>query len=84
MSSAYARQRERLRAFCVDFNWDELGRFASPGLYAAANAREHVAWYRALGANTIQTFCVSHNGYAWYPSRIAPRTPGLRGDFSVN
>jgi hypothetical protein len=72
---------ERVKAFCVDFNWDLAKRFASPGLYAHADPEAHLAWYRELGANTIQSFCVSHNGYAWYASGVAPRTPGMRGDF---
>jgi len=71
----------RAKAFCIDFNWDVLGRFASPGLYATASPREHMRWYQELGVNTIQSFCVSHNGYAWYDSDIALRTPGMRGSF---
>lgn len=58
-----------------------MNRFASPGLYGHADARRHVAWYGDLGVNTIQSFFVSHNGYAWYPSDWAPRTPGLVGNF---
>ena len=49
-----------------------------PGTYAQADPAEHVRWYQDLGANTIQTFCVSYNGYAWYPSEVAPVTPGLK------
>lgn len=71
----------RISAFCIDFNWDMLGRFASPGLYATARAEEHLKWYQELGVNTIQAFCVSTNGYAWYESEVAPRTPGMRGGF---
>lgn len=67
----------RITAFCIDFNWDLLKRFASPGLYGGARAEEHLHWYRELGVNTIQSFCVSHNGYAWYKSRLAPQTPGM-------
>jgi hypothetical protein len=47
-------------------------------MYAQADPGEHVKWYQDLGANTIQTFCVSYNGYAWYPSDVAPVTPGLK------
>ena len=72
---------ERVKAFCIDFNWDLMKRFASPGLYAHADPEAHFAWYRELGVNTIQSFCVSHNGYAWYASGVAPVTPGLRADF---
>ena len=62
-------------------NWDLTKRFASPGLYAHADPRAHFEWYRELGANTIQSFCVSHNGYAWYDSAVAPKNPGLATDF---
>ena len=35
-------------------------------------------WYKDLGVNTIQTFSVSYNGYAWYSdSAVAPVNPGL-------
>lgn len=70
-----------IKAFCIDLNWDALGRPASPGLYAHARAEDHVRWYRDLGANTIQTFCVTYNGYAWFQSDVAPTTPGLQGSF---
>ncbi len=66
-----------VKAFCVDFNWGEGGA-SPPGMYAQADPAEHVRWYRDLGANVIQTFCVSYNGYAWYPSGVAPVTPGLQ------
>lgn len=71
---------ERIKAFCVDFNWGTEG-FAPPGMYTKASPKEHVAWYKAMGVNTIQTFCVSCPGYAWYKSRIAPVQPGMEGDF---
>jgi len=70
----------RIKAFCVDFNWGENG-FATPGMYAQASAKDHFAWYRALGVNTIQTFCVSCPGYAWYRSEVAPVQPVMEGDF---
>ena len=70
----------RIKAFCVDFNWGEKG-FAPPGMYAQASPKEHFEWYRTLGVNTIQTFCVSCPGYAWYRSEIAPVQPGMKGDF---
>ena len=71
---------EPIKAFCVDFNWGPDG-FAPPGMYAKASAQAHFEWYRALGANTIQTFCVSCPGYAWYRSDVAPVQPGMDGDF---
>jgi hypothetical protein len=75
-----APAEERIKAFCIDFNWGPDG-FAPPGMYTQASAREHVEWYRALGVNTIQTFCVSCPGYAWYNSKIAPVQPGMQGEF---
>lgn len=73
---------ESIRAFCVDFNWDDLHRPASPGLYAHADPRVHVDWYLERAVNVIQSFCVSYNGYAWYRgSSVAPVTPGLKHDF---
>ncbi len=75
-----ADKPERIKAFCVDFNWGTNG-FAPPGMYAKASPREHFDWYRKLGVNTIQTFCVSCPGYAWYRSRVAPVQPGMEGDF---
>ena len=78
--AAAAGKEERIKAFCIDFNWGPKG-FAPPGMYAHASAAEHFEWYRELGVNTIQTFCVSCPGYAWYRSGIAPVQPGMRGDF---
>jgi hypothetical protein len=73
-------EEDRIKAFCIDFNWGPLG-FAPPGMYAQASPEEHFAWYRDMGVNTIQTFCVSCPGYAWYRSDIAPVQPGMKGDF---
>ena len=74
---------EPIRAFCVDFNWGPGGPngFAKPGLWADADPVKHVAWYAALGANVIQTFAVSCNGYAWYKDGKVPAQPGLKKDF---
>ena len=72
-----------IRAFCIDFNWrpGEPKAFAAPGLWADASPAEHVRWYQDLGANLIQTYCVSCNGYAWYQGGQVPPQPGLRSDF---
>lgn len=70
----------RVKAFCIDFNWGPAG-FSEPGLYANASPEEHLAWYKRLGVNTIQTFCVSCPGYAWYNSAVAPVQPGMSGEF---
>jgi hypothetical protein len=77
------KKDERIKAFCVDFNWGSGGPngFSAPGLYANASALEHFNWYKDLGVNTIQTFCVSCCGYAWYKSNVAPVQPGMKGDF---
>jgi len=75
--------RPRIKAFCVDFNWGPEGTgFAPPGMFAKASPKEHVRWYRDLGVNTIQTFCVNCCGYAWYrQSAVAPVQPGMTSDF---
>ncbi len=55
-----------IKAFCIDFNWGPKGinGFAGPGVWAGASPEVHVCWYKGLGANVIQTFAVSCNGYA--------------------
>jgi hypothetical protein len=74
-----------IKAYCIDFNWANTGRqrkpFAKPGEWAGADPAEHVAWYKAIGANVIQTFCVPNNGYAWYKNGFVPEQPGLKHDF---
>lgn len=72
-----------VQAFCIDFNWGPGGAhgFAKPGLWADADPEEHVKWYEDMGCNTIQTFAVSCNGYAWYKNGIIPEQPGLKYDF---
>ena len=75
--------QDEIKAYCIDFNWGEGGPngFARPGLWADADPAKHVAWYKALGANVMQTFCVSCNGYAWYKNGVVPEQPGLTHDF---
>ncbi len=75
--------KEGIKAYCIDFNWGEGGpnSFARPGLWADADPKEHVAWYKSLGTNVIQTFAVAHNGYAWYKDGVVPEQPGLKHDF---
>ncbi|MFA6126824.1 MAG: hypothetical protein WC699_05930 [Bacteroidales bacterium] len=72
-----------IKAYNLDFNWGEGGpnAFARPGLWADASPKEHIKWYKDLGVNTIQTFCVSCNGYAWYKNGVIPAQPGLKYDF---
>lgn len=69
-----------IKAYCLDFNWGDKG-FAAPGTWKDANPAAHLAWYKATGANVIQTFCVSCNGYAWYKNGVVPEQPGLKYDF---
>jgi hypothetical protein len=67
----------QVKAFCIDFKWVHLQRepapsaagggpivFAPPGHWSDASPQAHVRWYAGLGANTVQTFAVSCNGYA--------------------
>ena len=80
---AKAKPVEDIKSYCLDFNWG-VGRragFAKPGTWKDADPAEHVAWYKAIGANVIQTFCVSCNGYAWYKKGVVPEQPGLKHDF---
>jgi len=70
-----------IKAYCLDFNWGARRAFATPGSWAGADPAAHVAWYKAIGANVIQTFCVSCNGYAWYKNGVVPEQPGLKYDF---
>ncbi len=72
-----------IKSFDLDFNWGKPGTwsFANVGCWADANPKEHIKWYKDMGVNTIQTFCVSANGYAWYKNSIVPEQPGLKYDF---
>jgi len=77
------KEQKPIKAFCIDFNWGPGGPngFAEPGLWADADPNAHVNWYKGLGANVIQTFCVSCNGYAWYKDGVVPEQPGLKHNF---
>ena len=76
-----AEQVDDIKAYCLDFNWGARRRFARPGNWKDADPQAHVEWYKAIGANVIQTFCVSCNGYAWYKNGFVPEQPGLKHDF---
>lgn len=84
-TAAPAADQEAIKSYCLDFNWAPTNRrgkpFAKPGQWAGAVPAEHVAWYKAMGANVIQTFAVSTNGYAWYKNGFVPEQPGLKHDF---
>jgi len=69
-----------IKAYCIDFNWHRR-RLAKPGQFANTDPAVHLAWYKMLGVNVIQTFCVSTNGYAWYKNGFVPAQPGLKHDF---
>jgi len=70
-----------IKAYCTDFNWGARRGFARPGSWCNADPAKHVAWYKAMSVNVIQTFCVSCNGYAWYKNGFVPEQPGLKHDF---
>lgn len=73
-----------IKAYCIDLNWErqgKRGRVARLGAYAKTNPADHFAWYKMMGVNVIQTFCVSLNGYAWYKNGIVPEQPGLKYDY---
>ncbi|WP_062467432.1 hypothetical protein [Demequina maris] len=80
---------EKIKAFCLDVNWvcrDEFKShsdnvFAPPGAWAELNPAEQVRWHKDLGANVVQTFAVSSNGYAWYKNGQVPEQPGLQSDY---
>jgi hypothetical protein len=73
---------ERIKAFCIDFNWAPSHQLAPPGMFAHADPKVHFQWYKDLGVNVIHTFCVDIDGYAWYRgSQPAPTEPGLKHDF---
>lgn len=78
---ADAAKIANIKSYSLDFNWGEGRRFADPGRWSSADPADHVAWYKAIGANVIQTFAVSCNGYAWYKNGVVPEQRGLKHDF---
>ena len=53
-----------------------------PGTFAQADPKTHYSGTKTSGVNTIQTFCVSRNGYAWYKeSGVAPVAAGAEARF---
>jgi len=73
-----------IKAYCLDFNWQGSGRrkkIADPGFMKDADSKAVVEWHKAIGSNVIQTFCVAHNGYAYYRNDVTPEQPGLKHDF---
>jgi uncharacterized lipoprotein YddW (UPF0748 family) len=76
-----ATKIKEIKSYCLDFNWGGRRRFAAPGSWKDSDPAAHVAWYKAMGVNVIQTFAVSCNGYAWYKNGFVPEQPGLKHDF---
>lgn len=80
---------DSIKAFCIDLNWRIASDprqthgnvFAEPGAWSHIDPEEHVRWLKELGCNTIQSFAVSSNGYAWYKGGPVPEQPGLKYDF---
>jgi hypothetical protein len=79
--SAQPAQPEIIKSYCLDFNWAGRDGFAPPGTWKDADPKAQVAWHKTMGSNVILSFCVSHNGYAWYRNDVTPEQPGLKHDF---
>ena len=45
-----------IKAYCLDFNWGGRRSFARPGSWCNSDPAQHVAWYKTMGVNVIQTF----------------------------
>ena len=62
---------------------DLLGVAVEPTYFDLKNTRPDpaaiVKMIRSAGGNTIRVGMFSHQGYAYYPSKIAPEAPGLAG-----
>lgn len=73
-----------IKAYNIDYNWDSpdkyINSFAAPGKWADANPKELMKWYEDLGCNTVHSFGVSCNGYAWYKGGKIPPQPNLKYD----
>lgn len=79
-----ASSSEDIKAYCIDFNWEKFygkPKLARLGAFAQSDPADHFAWYKMMGVNIIQTFCVSTNGYAWYKNGVVPEQPGLKHDY---
>jgi arylsulfatase A-like enzyme len=76
--------QDDIKAYCIDFNWEKFygkPKLARLGAFAKSDPADHFAWYKMMGVTTIQTFCVSTNGYAWYKNGFVPEQPGLKHDY---
>ncbi len=82
---ADAAKNKDIKAYCIDFNWEKpyrnRAKLARLGAFANSDPAAHFAWYKMLGVNVLQTFCVSTNGYAWYKNGFIPEQPGLKHDY---
>jgi arylsulfatase A-like enzyme len=81
---AASTPKDEIKAYCIDFNWEKFygkPKLARPGAFANSDPAEHFKWYKMMGCNVIQTFCVSTVGYAWYKGGVVPEQPGLKHDY---
>ena len=79
-----ATKLKDIKAYCIDLNWEKFygkPRLARPGAFGKSDPAAHFAWYKMMGVNVIQTFCVSTVGYAWYKDGFVPAQPGLKHDY---
>lgn len=76
------KRQDPLRSFQVDFNWYG-GKSAKAGLFTDSDPKEYVRYNKQLGCNNMWTYATSYNGYAWYDSKIAPKNPGLKINFTA-
>lgn len=85
LPSKAQKRMETIRAYNIDYNWDNKGgyinNFAKPGRWADASPEELMKWYEDLGCNVVHSFAVSCNGYSWYKNGVVPEQPGLKFDF---
>lgn len=69
-----------MKSFNVDFNWLN-GTYAPSTAFADADPKAIVDYYADMGASNFWTFAVTYNGYAMYPSHLAPVPANLKTNF---
>ena len=81
-SSYRTRNGKKFKSSCIDLTGGRLTKDCQPGsVTRIADTGSLLASYKSMGANVIQTFCVSCNGYAWYKNGVVTEQPGLKFDF---